>query len=162
ANLAVAYNSTFSYSLVQVGDEQLIVSALLLSAVAAKCGWEGYQIIRSLDGAHLSQLQYQHPFCKRTGKLYAGDSFVENSTGTGSPGKLSSQLPTLLAKQDTDHFPGHGSMVHRNQSQPVSRARARRDQPGAVGARLGQKPHRSGGPEPAGLVHLPPAHLGCA
>jgi isoleucyl-tRNA synthetase len=83
ANLAVAYNSTFSYSLVQVGNEQLIVSALLLPAVAAKCGWEGYQIVRSLDGGHLSQLEYQHPFCHRTGKLYAGDSFVENATGTG-------------------------------------------------------------------------------
>ncbi|HTL18211.1 MAG TPA: class I tRNA ligase family protein, partial [Patescibacteria group bacterium] len=45
--------------------------------------WDGYQIVRSLDGAHLSQLEYQHPFCKRTGKLYAGDSFVENLTGTG-------------------------------------------------------------------------------
>jgi isoleucyl-tRNA synthetase len=83
ANLAIAYNSTFSYSLVQVGDEQLIVSALLLPAVAAKCGWEGYQIVRSLDGGHFSQLEYQHPFCKRTGKLYAGDSFVDNVTGTG-------------------------------------------------------------------------------
>ncbi len=83
ANLAVAYNSTFSYSLIQVGQEQLIVSALLLSAVAEKCGWEGYQIIRSLDGGHLSQLEYQHPFCARTGKFFAGDSFVENTTGTG-------------------------------------------------------------------------------
>ena len=83
ANLAVAYNSTFSYSLAQVGDEQLIVSALLLPAVAAKCGWEGYQIVRSLDVGHLSQLEYQHPFCKRTGRLYAGDSFVDNATGTG-------------------------------------------------------------------------------
>ena len=83
ANLAVAYNSTFSYSLVQVGPEQLIVSALLLSAVAAKCGWESYQIVRSLDGGHLSQLEYQHPFCQRTGRLFAGDSFVENTTGTG-------------------------------------------------------------------------------
>ncbi|MEY2427839.1 MAG: isoleucyl-tRNA synthetase, partial [Verrucomicrobiota bacterium] len=83
ANLAVAYNSTFSYSLVQVGEEQFIVSAMLLSAVAEKCGWQGYQIVRSLDGAQLSQIEYQHPFCKRTGKLFAGDSFVENSTGTG-------------------------------------------------------------------------------
>jgi isoleucyl-tRNA synthetase len=83
ANLAVAYNSTFSYSLVQVGNEQLIVSSLLLPAIAAKCGWEGYQIVRSLDGGHLSQLEYQHPFLKRTGKLYAGDSFVDNVTGTG-------------------------------------------------------------------------------
>ena len=83
ANLAVAYNSTFSYSLVHVGNEQLIVSALLLSSVAQKCGWEGYEIARSLDGGHLSQLEYQHPFCNRTGKLFAGDSFVENTTGTG-------------------------------------------------------------------------------
>ena len=83
ANLAVAFNSTFSYSLVQVGQEQLIVSALLLSAIASKCGWEGYQIVRSLDGGHLSQLEYQHPFCKRTGKFYPGDDFVDNVTGTG-------------------------------------------------------------------------------
>jgi isoleucyl-tRNA synthetase len=83
ANLAVAYNSTFSYSLVRVGSEELIVSALLLSQVAEKCGWAGYEIVRSLDGGHLSQLTYQHPFCRRTGKLYPGDSFVDNSTGTG-------------------------------------------------------------------------------
>src|SRR5262245_23496772 len=83
ANLAVAYNSTFSYSLVQVGDEQFIVSALLLSAVAEKCGWHGYEIVRSLGGEQLAQIEYQHPFCNRTGKFFAGDSFVENSTGTG-------------------------------------------------------------------------------
>jgi len=80
ANLAVAYNSTFSYSVVQVDGEQYIVSALLLGEVAAKCGWKDYQIVRSLDGGHLSQIQYQHPFCKRTGRLFAGDSFVENTT----------------------------------------------------------------------------------
>jgi isoleucyl-tRNA synthetase len=83
ANLAVAYNSTFSYSLVHVGDEDFIVSALLLPAVAEKCGWQDYQIVRSLDGGHLSQIEYQHPFCNRTGKFFAGDSFVDNATGTG-------------------------------------------------------------------------------
>jgi isoleucyl-tRNA synthetase len=83
ANLAVAYNSTFSYSLVQVGNEEFIVSALLLPAVAAKCGWQDYQIVRSLDGGHLNQVEYHHPFCNRTGKFFAGDSFVDNSTGTG-------------------------------------------------------------------------------
>ena len=83
ANLAVAYNSTFSYSLVLVGQEQFIVSALLLPAVAEKCGWKDYQIVRSLDGGHLSQLEYQHPFCKRTGKFFPGDNFVENTSGTG-------------------------------------------------------------------------------
>jgi isoleucyl-tRNA synthetase len=116
ANLAVAYNSTFSYSLVQVGGEQLIISALLLPAVAAKCGWEGYQIVRSLDAAHLSQLEYQHPFCNRTGKLFAGDTFVENATGTGfvhiAPGHgledyhlgLQHQLPVYSPVDDDGRF----------------------------------------------------------
>src|SRR3989475_6910936 len=83
ANLAVAYNSTFSYSLIHNEGEDFIVSTMLLPVVAEKCGWNSYQIIRSLDGGHLSQLQYQHPFCARTGRLFAGDSFVENVTGTG-------------------------------------------------------------------------------
>ncbi|MDI9371749.1 MAG: isoleucine--tRNA ligase [Verrucomicrobiota bacterium] len=83
ANLAVAYNSTFHYSLVLVGREQYIVSALLLPAIAAKCGWQDYQIVRSLEGGHLAQMEYQHPFCRRTGKFFKGDSFVDNTTGTG-------------------------------------------------------------------------------
>jgi isoleucyl-tRNA synthetase len=83
ANLAVAYNSTFSYSVVRHGSEEYVVSAMLLSSVAEKCGWNGYEIVRHIDGGHLSQLEYQHPFCDRRGKLFAGDSFVENSTGTG-------------------------------------------------------------------------------
>jgi isoleucyl-tRNA synthetase len=83
ANLAVAYNSTFSYSLVQVEEEQFIVSAMLLSSVAEKCGWQNYQIVRSLAAEQLAELQYQHPFCQRTGRLFAGDNFVDNSTGSG-------------------------------------------------------------------------------
>jgi len=83
ANLAVAYNSTFSYSQVLVNDESYIVSTMLLSSIAEKCGWQGYQIMRSIDGAQLAAVEYHHPFCTRTGKLHAGDHFVENSTGTG-------------------------------------------------------------------------------
>jgi isoleucyl-tRNA synthetase len=83
ANLAVAYHSSFYYSLVRVGDESYILSGALLSQVAEKCGWDGYEIIRSLDGDHLQQTEYEHPFCARTGKLFAGDAFVDNVTGTG-------------------------------------------------------------------------------
>ena len=88
ANLAVAYNSTFSYSLVRVSvddehAEDYIVSTLLLNAVAAKCGWQNFSIVRSLDAGHLAEVEYQHPFCQRTGRLYAGDPFVDNVTGTG-------------------------------------------------------------------------------
>ena len=83
ANLAVAYNSTFSYSEVRVGAESYILSTMLLGSVSEKCGWEGYEIVRSLDKDHLASVEYQHPFCNRTGKLFTGDTFVENTTGTG-------------------------------------------------------------------------------
>ncbi|MGA4578300.1 isoleucine--tRNA ligase [Limisphaera sp. VF-2] len=83
ANLAVAYNSTFSYAVVRVGQEDYILSAMLVNTVASKCGWTDFQIVRHLDGGHLQHVEYQHPFCQRTGRLFPGDSFVDNVTGTG-------------------------------------------------------------------------------
>lgn len=83
ANLAIAYNSTFNYTLVNVGDDSFIVSVSLLNQLAEKCGWGGFQIIRSLDKDHLGQITCQHPFVNRTVRLLAGDSFVDNTTGTG-------------------------------------------------------------------------------
>lgn len=83
ANMAVAYNSTFNYSLIRVGEEMYILSNALIATVMAKAGWEGYEIIRTLTADQIAQIEYTHPFCKRIGKLYAGDSFVDNSTGTG-------------------------------------------------------------------------------
>jgi isoleucyl-tRNA synthetase len=82
ANLAVAYNSTFPYVQVRVGDEKYIMFRGLLPAVAEKCGWSGYTE-EPVSAAALSQMQYQHPFCNRTGKLFAGDNFVTSDTGTG-------------------------------------------------------------------------------
>jgi isoleucyl-tRNA synthetase len=82
ANLAVAYNKTFSYSLVLVNEESYIVSTMLLPTVAEKCGWNSYLILRSIDGDELKNFEYQHPFCNRTGKLHAAD-FVTTETGTG-------------------------------------------------------------------------------
>jgi len=83
ANLAVAYNSTFGYSQVRVGSETYIVSTSLLATVAEKCVWPDYEIVRSLDGMQLRAIEYQHPFCARTGRLQKGDTFVTNDTGTG-------------------------------------------------------------------------------
>ena len=71
-------------AVVLAGTESYIVSTLRLSAVAQQCGWDGYQIIQSLTGEHLAQLEDQHPFCQRTGKFFAGDEFVDNATGTAT------------------------------------------------------------------------------
>jgi isoleucyl-tRNA synthetase len=83
ANLAVAYNSTLGYSLVQVGAEQYWILSALLPTVAQKCQWTDHQVVRTAMGSELASLRYEHPFCARTGSLLAGDAFVESSTGTG-------------------------------------------------------------------------------
>ncbi|MDB6058759.1 MAG: isoleucyl-tRNA synthetase, partial [Verrucomicrobiales bacterium] len=83
ANLAVAYNSTLEYHLVQVGEEKYWVLSQLVATVAEKAKWENHTVIRKARGSELASLQYQHPFCNRTGKLFAGDNFVESSAGTG-------------------------------------------------------------------------------
>jgi isoleucyl-tRNA synthetase len=83
ANLAVAFNSTFAYTLVRAGGAQFIVASALLPTVAEKCGWAGHEIVRPLGAAELGQIEYEHPFCARTGRLFPGDDFVDNVTGTG-------------------------------------------------------------------------------
>ncbi len=82
ANLAVAFNPSFFYSYVQTDDATYLVCDALLEAVAKKCGWSSYQIIRTASAEELATLVYEHPFCPRTGRLFPA-GFVENSTGTG-------------------------------------------------------------------------------
>ena len=82
ANLAVAYNSTFPYVKATVGGEHYILFRGLLAGVAEKCGWSGYEE-KPFDTGDLAKLEYQHPFCNRTGRAYAGDNFVTSDTGTG-------------------------------------------------------------------------------
>jgi isoleucyl-tRNA synthetase len=83
ANLAVAYNSKLTYSLARAGGEQFWILSSLLPSVAEKCHWGGYETIRAALGRELASLRYDHPFCRRTGTLLAGDAFVEGSAGTG-------------------------------------------------------------------------------
>ncbi len=81
ANLAVAYNEKLQYVIANVGDEKFILFRGLLPAVAEKCGWTNYTET-PFAAVELAKLQYQHPFCNRTGKAFAAD-FVTSDTGTG-------------------------------------------------------------------------------
>ena len=110
ANLAVAYNKDFQYVKVVVArasrpfdsekekssttgthgqdaraitdsEETYIVFRGLLPKVAEKCGWTNFTET-PVAIEELSKLQYQHPFCNRTGKAFAAD-FVTADTGTG-------------------------------------------------------------------------------
>ena len=81
ANLAVAYNKDFQYVKATVGAEHYILFRGLLPSVAEKCGWSGYTE-HPFPVEQLAALQYQHPFCQRTGKAFPAD-FVTADTGTG-------------------------------------------------------------------------------
>ncbi len=81
ANLAVAFNKDFQYVSVNVSDGNYILFRGLLSAVAEKCDWKDFGET-PIAVEELAKLQYQHPFCNRTGKLFAAD-FVTADTGTG-------------------------------------------------------------------------------
>ncbi len=130
ANLAVAYNSAFQYVMARAGEASFIVSNMLLPAIAEKCGWAGYEIVRSLYAEDLQGLEFQHPFCARTGRLFAGDSFVENTTGTGfvhiAPGHgledyslgLEHGLPVYSPVDDDGRFV-HTADLPREQQMPA-------------------------------------------
>jgi len=81
ANLAVAYNKKFSYVSARVGEENYIVFRGLLPTIAEKCGWANLTET-PFPTEQLATIQYQHPFCNRTGKAFAAD-FVTADTGTG-------------------------------------------------------------------------------
>ncbi|HEU0009687.1 MAG TPA: isoleucine--tRNA ligase [Verrucomicrobiae bacterium] len=81
ANLAVAFNKDFQYVTARVGEDRFIVFRGLLQAVAEKCGWIDYEE-KPFPVEELARLEYQHPFCNRTGKLHAAE-FVTSDTGTG-------------------------------------------------------------------------------
>jgi len=83
ANLAVAYHSKFTYKKVCVNGEAYIVEGTLLSKVAETCSWEDIEEVQSLQGDEVGALEYHHPFIDKTGKLFSGDNFVDNTTGTG-------------------------------------------------------------------------------
>ena len=82
ANLAVAFSPTMFYSQVSAADGVYYVANALLEQVSQKLGWETYQINYTVSAEELASLEYTHPFCDRTGKLYPAD-FVTADTGTG-------------------------------------------------------------------------------
>ncbi|MBL6765425.1 MAG: isoleucine--tRNA ligase [Verrucomicrobiae bacterium] len=82
ANLGIAFNPKLLYSLVMADDAAYLVCDNLMGELAQKCEWQNWHIVRSVEPQELQSIVYEHPFCKRTGKLHPAD-FVEDSTGTG-------------------------------------------------------------------------------
>src|SRR5262249_660122 len=92
----------------------------------------------------------------------SGSARTPSPQSLDSPGKLSSQLSSLLAQQKPRHFPGDGSMVYRNRPSGFSRKGFSRNRSRYLDPRLGSEPNSRSGSDAAGLVHLASTHLGRA
>ncbi|MCK5180692.1 MAG: isoleucine--tRNA ligase, partial [Candidatus Omnitrophica bacterium] len=86
ANVAVAVHAAFWYSLVDLGDEALIVETSRCEEVLSKAGIdiEECEVLKEFDGADLTTLYYKHPFddLKNQCKVVLAD-YVTKEDGTG-------------------------------------------------------------------------------
>jgi isoleucyl-tRNA synthetase len=85
ANLAVAFNPKLSYRLSTRGGENFILGVVpnppegVDELIPSE---PGLRVSRKIPSEILSQLEYQHPFLNRTGRVFPAD-FVTADTGTG-------------------------------------------------------------------------------
>ncbi len=86
ANVAVAVHPEFKYAFVKTsvnGTEQVLVMAeSRVSAVADTCLSGKYEILKTVKGKDLENMEYRHPFLDRIGKVVIAD-YVEMDEGTG-------------------------------------------------------------------------------
>lgn len=81
-NVAIAVNPDFTYSLVRVNGEVLIIAAELVEGVMKVGGFDSYEEIGSFKGSELEYMQCKHPFMDRLSLVIVGDH-VTLEAGTG-------------------------------------------------------------------------------
>jgi isoleucyl-tRNA synthetase len=82
ANLAIALNKEFDYSLVQVGERQLLLATSLVEQVMNIAEITTYQVGPRYKGKELEGILCHHPFYERESPLLLSDH-VTLDTGTG-------------------------------------------------------------------------------
>ncbi|HEY0941690.1 MAG TPA: isoleucine--tRNA ligase [Steroidobacter sp.] len=83
ANQAVALGPEIRYSLIDTGDEVLVLATELAERVLKRAGIEQSTRIAEVEGAKLEGLQLQHPFYERVVPVILGDH-VTLDDGTGA------------------------------------------------------------------------------
>lgn len=83
ANVAVAVHVAFKYSLVDIGDEALIVESSLREHILEKAGIQDSKVLKEFSGEGLTELHYRHPFgLKNECRVVIAD-YVTKEDGTG-------------------------------------------------------------------------------
>ncbi|MDI3279901.1 MAG: isoleucine--tRNA ligase, partial [Bacillota bacterium] len=82
ANLAVAVHPDFTYAVVEVEGEYLVVARDLLPEVARALGWRAPQVRNTLTGRQLEGVRCRHPLFERDSPVVLGEH-VTLDQGTG-------------------------------------------------------------------------------
>ncbi|MEK9498339.1 isoleucine--tRNA ligase [Photorhabdus sp. P32] len=83
ANRAIALHAEFSYQLVQIEGECLILAADLVESVMQRAGITSWVVLGSCAGAALELLRFKHPFMGFDSPVVLGDH-VTLDAGTGA------------------------------------------------------------------------------
>ncbi len=86
-NVGITIGGEFEYSLVEVGNEKLLMAKALVDDVMAKIGVTEYKILETYMGTELEGMLCKHPFLDRDSKVVLGSDdtiVVELGTGTGA------------------------------------------------------------------------------
>lgn len=82
ANLAVAFHPALVYAIVKVGENHYLIAEELVEQVAAKLGWDSYEIVVRELGASFEGSSFQHPIYDRPSVVVMAD-YVTTDEGTG-------------------------------------------------------------------------------
>ncbi len=82
ANLATSVHPRFDYVLVKVEDQTFVVALSLLEKLSAILSWQSPLVLKTIKGAELEHLMYQHPLYDRQCPVILGEH-VTDTDGTG-------------------------------------------------------------------------------
>ena len=86
-NVGITIGGEFEYSLVEVGNEKLLMAKALVDDVMGKIGVTEYKILETYMGTELEGILCKHPFLDRDSRVVLGSDdtiVVELGTGTGA------------------------------------------------------------------------------
>ncbi|GGL44643.1 isoleucine--tRNA ligase [Sporolactobacillus putidus] len=134
ANLAIAVNPKFDYSVVQAGKRKFVVASDLVETLTKSLEWENPEVLRTFNGKALEGVVCRHPFYDRDSLLILGDH-VTLDAGTGcvhtAPGFGEDDfnvgkkygLEILCPVDDrgcmTDEAPGFEGLFYEKTNEPV-------------------------------------------
>ncbi|MGR3741961.1 isoleucine--tRNA ligase [Companilactobacillus sp. DQM5] len=135
ANLAIAVNPRFEYSLINADGKKYVVATQRLNAVKEALEFENVETLKIIKGADLEYMTAQHPFYDRESLLILGNH-VTLDDGTGlvhtAPGHGTDDfnaaskydLPILSPVDEhgkmTDEAPGFEGMYYDDVNKPVT------------------------------------------